>query len=125
MLVNGNGFRESIRPAGEIPLLLCLFVVLLAVGWLGIPTCPVRYFGDRPCPTCGTTRSVASILSGNFAQAWKLNPIGYIVVLAFAKRCAQLFGQTKLRRMLDCQTIDVILLTAFLTTGMAKSVGWI
>lgn len=123
--MNGNGFRHWIRQAGEIPLLLCLFVVLIAVGWLGVPTCPVHYFAGRSCPTCGTTRAVASILTGDFGQAWHLNPIGFIVVLAFAKRCGELFGPAKLRRMLDFQAIDLTLLTAFLVFGMAKVIGYI
>ena len=120
---NGNGFRNCFRLAGEIPLLLCLFVALMTIGWLQIPTCPVRYFGDRPCPTCGTTRSITSIMAGDFGQAWKLNPIGFVVALAFAKRCAQLFGTTTLRQ-LDYQAVDLILLTAFLILGVAKVIGW-
>ena len=124
-MVNGNVFRHWMRQTGEIPLLLCLFVVLIAVGRLGVPTCPVRHFVGRPCPTCGTTRSVASILTCDFVEAWKLNPIGYIVVLAFAKRCGELFGPANLRPTLDCQAIDLTLLTAFLVFGMAKFAGCI
>lgn len=35
-----------------------------------------------PCPSCGATRSVSSIIKGNFFDALVLNPLGYIVGLA-------------------------------------------
>ncbi len=125
MLVNGNAFRTWCLRFGEIPILLCLYVGLIAFGRLGVPTCPIRWLTGKPCPTCGTTRSIGTILTGDFGQAWNLNPIGFIVVLAFAKRCAGLFGPEKLRRMLDCQAIELTMLAAFLAFGLAKVVGWL
>ncbi len=123
MLENGNGSRRRLHSTGEIPLLLCLFALLTLLGLLEIPTCPLRWFGENPCPTCGTTRSVQSIIVGNFTNAWRLNPIGFVVVLAFAKRCGQLYGTAKLRRM-DYHRFDLILLTLFLLFGVAKVFGW-
>jgi hypothetical protein len=32
-----------------------------------------------PCPACGSTRSVASILHGDMLQAWHYNPFGFPV----------------------------------------------
>ena len=32
-----------------------------------------------PCPSCGSTRSVASIFEGNFREAILLNPLGYVI----------------------------------------------
>jgi hypothetical protein len=114
VLANGNGFRQLIRQCGELPLLLCLFFALLVAGQLGVPGCPVHYLTGHSCPTCGTTRSIVAILNGHFAHAWVLNPIGFIVVIAFAKRCGELFGPSALRRILDYQPIDLTLLAAFL-----------
>lgn len=34
-----------------------------------------------PCPSCGSTRAVHSILNGNFRDALIINPIGFIAVL--------------------------------------------
>lgn len=34
-----------------------------------------------PCPSCGSTRSVLSIIDGNFHQAMLHNPIGFILAL--------------------------------------------
>jgi len=36
-----------------------------------------------PCPGCGLTRSVSSILHGNFEQAWGYHPMGYGVAFIF------------------------------------------
>lgn len=44
--------------------------------------CPVRLLTGIPCPACGTTRSIGCLLLGNFNDALKLNPVGYLVLLA-------------------------------------------
>ena len=124
VLANGNVFKHWFRRAGEMPLLLCLFVVLLAAWDLGVPTCPVRLLTGRPCPTCGTTRSVVAIISGDFGHAWELNPIGFVVVLAFAKRLGELFGPLPVRQLLGHERTNVTMLILFLTIGTAKFAGY-
>lgn len=32
-----------------------------------------------PCPACGSTRSVLSLFNGNFSEALKINPLGFII----------------------------------------------
>jgi hypothetical protein len=43
--------------------------------------CLIKRITNIPCPSCGTTRSLAAILNGNFEQAFFLNPFGFIVTL--------------------------------------------
>lgn len=35
-----------------------------------------------PCPSCGTTRSVISIIKGDFFNALLINPLGYIAIIS-------------------------------------------
>ena len=35
-----------------------------------------------PCPSCGTTRSVISIIKGDFFNAVLINPLGYIAIIS-------------------------------------------
>jgi hypothetical protein len=49
--------------------------------------CPVRLLTGFPCPGCGTTRAIGAISSGDFEQAWSLNPIAFLVC-AIAITCA-------------------------------------
>ena len=44
--------------------------------------CLFKRITGIPCPSCGTTRSVVSILKGNLLQAFYLNPIGYLLLAA-------------------------------------------
>ena len=41
--------------------------------------CIIKSATDVPCPSCGTSRSVVSLINADFFQALKLNPIGYLV----------------------------------------------
>jgi len=47
---------------------------------LGLPPCTIHYLTGRLCPSCGLTTSVSAILHGQFALAWRANPIGFLVV---------------------------------------------
>jgi hypothetical protein len=43
--------------------------------------CFIKQTTNIPCPSCGSTRSVISLLHGNFIDALKMNPLGYIVAM--------------------------------------------
>jgi hypothetical protein len=43
--------------------------------------CPVRLLTGFPCPGCGGTRAMGAISTGQFEQAWSLNPITFAVCL--------------------------------------------
>ncbi|MCK5852070.1 DUF2752 domain-containing protein [bacterium] len=77
-----------------------LFATLILVLWLtlvGVATlinfklsnyidlCLFKRFTGYPCPTCGTTRGIISLLHGKFIEAWEYNPlvfsIGIIVII--------------------------------------------
>lgn len=62
----------------------------LGYGWLfyhlqmdggskAAEVCMVKKVTRLPCPSCGTTRSVISILHGHFQEAMLSNPFGFIV----------------------------------------------
>lgn len=46
-----------------------------------INVCLIKHFTSIPCPSCGSTRSVLSILKGEFLQGFNYNPFGYILTL--------------------------------------------
>ena len=43
--------------------------------------CLLKSVTGVPCPSCGSTRSVVSLLEGDFSEALSLNPIGYILAI--------------------------------------------
>jgi uncharacterized protein DUF2752 len=125
----GNAFSRLSRHCGEVPILFGVFSLLVIdrYGLLGrhFLVCPILWTTGRPCPTCGTTRSVLQILACNFREAWRLNPLGFIVVAAFAKRCNELFGPRVLRWISKSQTIEVAMLSSFLGLGALRFIGWL
>lgn len=63
--------------------------VWLMMNWLYPPIhhtkensiCLLKHFTNIPCPSCGSTRSLLSILNGNFSEGFYLNPLGYILLV--------------------------------------------
>lgn len=58
-----------------------LFVVLTSQKSEGIPVnvCVFKHVTGIPCPSCGSTRSVVSLVQGNIGQAIYTNPLGLVV----------------------------------------------
>lgn len=72
-----------------IILLACVAgYVWLTMNWLYPPVhhsketsiCLLKHFTNIPCPSCGSTRSLLSILNGNFLEGFYLNPLGYLLL---------------------------------------------
>ncbi len=42
--------------------------------------CFIKHATNIPCPSCGSTRSVLSLIKGDFDKALMINPLGYILV---------------------------------------------
>lgn len=120
-------------------LLLLGVVVMFGVGFyltpnpaghgthqqLGLPPCTIYFLTGRPCPSCGLTTSVSAILHGEFALAWKANPIGFLivataVVVGLSSLVALVAGRT-LRLDLDrFNLILVVLLALWLLHGVVR-----
>jgi hypothetical protein len=43
--------------------------------------CLVKHVTGIPCPSCGSTRSILSLLDGNLADALYWNPVGIVLLL--------------------------------------------
>ena len=52
-----------------------------AVSDPGVGLCPMKRLTDVPCPSCGSTRSVVSLLQGHVAEALYWNPLGAVLAL--------------------------------------------
>jgi Protein of unknown function (DUF2752) len=70
-----------------------LISCLLGYGWLYLNTqhkpnhgdelvvCPIKNSFHIPCPSCGSTRSVISLLNGDIGNAIYINPLGILLAL--------------------------------------------
>ena len=57
------------------------YVTTNSVGSRAGSFCLFKHVTNVPCPSCGSTRSVISLLKGNFIGSLNLNPLGVIVLL--------------------------------------------
>ena len=62
-------------------LLLCLITYITLGAIFKFTICPVRLLTGIPCPGCGITRSLRELLHGHFAEAFRLHPFIYIIIL--------------------------------------------
>lgn len=46
-----------------------------------IEVCLIKHITNIPCPSCGSTRAVISLIKGNYLEAYYLNPFGFIIAL--------------------------------------------
>ena len=65
--------------AKYVAVLLAVFTVYILTG---IGGCPIyKYLGVR-CPTCGVTRALGGLLSGDLEQYFSMNPFAIPLVIA-------------------------------------------
>jgi len=66
---------------------LLILVLIPLVRYVPMPAfCIFKHFTAVPCPGCGLTRSLDSLLHGEIELAWQFNPCGYLVLLALASQ---------------------------------------
>jgi hypothetical protein len=71
---------------------------MIVLGWMGLGAvsvllmahldrpvvlCLIKRCTGIPCPTCGFTRGLLSLLHGNITQAWLYNPLLFSVLILF------------------------------------------
>jgi len=88
-------------PLGTVFGVVLVLAAALAAVWLRLglplPLCHFREWTGVPCPTCGATRMVQALLSGEIGQALVLNPLLFlglagVAVWALIATAVRLFG---------------------------------
>ncbi|MDI9337916.1 MAG: DUF2752 domain-containing protein [Alphaproteobacteria bacterium] len=58
-----------------------LFVVVSTFNKQPLELCIIKRITHLPCLACGSTKSVISLSQGNLFEAFKTNPLGYLIAL--------------------------------------------
>ena len=58
-----------------VPAIVLVGALILAAHAAGIVICPIRRITGIPCPGCGSTRAIMSLLHGELAAAVSTNPL--------------------------------------------------
>ena len=83
----------SRRPPWPLWAILLVFVWLclgVSAIWLSVrlerpvQLCLIKRLTGYPCPTCGSTRGVLSLLHGHIVRAWLYNPLLFSALGLFA-----------------------------------------
>lgn len=96
-------------------------------GWL--PPCPFHLLTGFNCPGCGTTRMLESLVSGEVAGAFFLNPFIFLLMAAAVVFLIWFFFRTFSKSWHPLR-IDwkspfwLVLLIAFLLFGVVRNTPW-
>ncbi|MBT3889997.1 MAG: DUF2752 domain-containing protein [Planctomycetaceae bacterium] len=69
-----------VRIVQVIVLLLLVLGFVLPSDGMGVPLCLFKSTFSLPCPGCGLTRSVSSVLHGDFLKSWSYHPLGIFFI---------------------------------------------
>ncbi len=58
-----------------------ILAVYFVLSLFEIPTCPMKVFLGIPCPGCGVSRALMSVLRLDFAAAFEFNPLWPAVIV--------------------------------------------
>lgn len=72
-------------------LAMLLLVSYLPPDGAGVPICLFRAISGLPCPGCGLTRALSSLIQGNPAAAFSYHPFAFIVLPLFLMLAAHNF----------------------------------
>ncbi|MCK6616048.1 MAG: DUF2752 domain-containing protein [Cyclobacteriaceae bacterium] len=53
--------------------------------------CPLAQAGATFCPGCGLGRSISLFFHGDFAESWRMHPLGIVTVIVLSYRIISLF----------------------------------
>ena len=76
----------------------CFYLLLFAVGLLFFYECPFHYLLGIPCPGCGMTRALFSVLLLRFGRAFYYHPGIYLLIPGFLLWCADYFKLLTLKQ---------------------------
>lgn len=51
------------------------------LGNQSMEVCLIKHTTDLPCPSCGSSRALLSLLNGEFLASFLYNPLGYLIGL--------------------------------------------
>lgn len=78
----------NVRDSGFERLLLTVGLVASASAWLftrfglSSPSCLFRDLSGYPCPSCGGTRALRAMVTGDFRRAFLVNPLAVLLMLS-------------------------------------------
>ena len=94
-------YRLLFNPFATWGSLALLFLVShLPPGGAGVPVCLFRALSGLPCPGCGLTRALSSLLDGRAAAAFAYHPFVFILLPLFVIAAAHNFLPAGLRQRL-------------------------
>jgi hypothetical protein len=121
--VGENMNKKKIIILSILVLILVIFLLLDIFEVIGIP-CPFYEYLHIYCPGCGSTRMIRSLLHFEFYQAFRYNPLLFILLFPFGGVIiAEIVYSIKNKKMFNISTkIYVILLIIILIYWILRNI---
>lgn len=103
----------------SIPAITAISYSLFMTTVVQVPVCFFQLVCGSACPTCGTTRSLAFICRGRFAEAFNANPVGFVLLVILIRYgVTQSDSESRLSQWLVSDRVSLFILTAFFACGI-------
>ena len=103
------------------PALLVLVLYFLLGKFVLHSLCPSVILTGFPCPGCGMTRAMLSILRGDFASAWRFHPFSYVLLMwAAAFGIRRYILQKDVKILMKCLIVILIGMLVFYVYRMVR-----
>lgn len=86
---------------------ICVILLFFFVMYLFDITCPIKAIFGFPCPACGTTRAMMSLLRLDFRSYFNYNPTALLLAVAFF---LVLFGDKESKKAINVYAVLVAVL---------------
>jgi hypothetical protein len=79
-------------------LITIVIFIIFILSLLGIYKCPLKYITGIPCPTCGITRSITSLLSKNIKESFHYHALWPLIIISYILYILNEFNYLKLKK---------------------------
>jgi len=98
-------------------------------GQFFYPRCLLYSTTGLQCPGCGATRATSALLHGEWARAWRLNPL-WVILLPFLAWTYLTWlvndiGNRRWFQPLETRYGVIVLLAALIGFGVARNMPWV
>lgn len=117
--------KKKLKKVSIFSIILIAYLILGSIFHIFIP-CPIHSLTNLYCPGCGITRMLLSLCKLDFYQAFRYNPLAFIMlpifIFYFIDYIISLFKNKKALYTKINSKVCIVLIIIFIVYGIARNI---